>query len=74
MDNGAYEAYRAQNPVVNTPVSTYDYLLSTYDYLRFFVHEITLAETILIIVALGLSAFALASLFKKRRRTPEDET
>lgn len=24
MDNGAYEKYRQENPVVNTPLSTYE--------------------------------------------------
>ena len=37
MDNGAYEKYRAENPVVNTP-------LSTYDYVELFVHEMTYTE------------------------------
>ena len=59
MDNGAYEKYKQENPDVYTP-------LSTYDYVDQFVHQLTIAELIVCIVALLLAVFALYKMFAKR--------
>ena len=65
MDNGAYEKYRAENPVVNTP-------LSTYDYLEFFVHEMTYTEIAICGIAVVLAVYALFKL-ATRKKPPSDE-
>ena len=65
MDNGAYEKYRAENPVVNTP-------LSTYDYLELFVHEMTYTEIAICVVAAALAVYALVKL-ATRKKPPSDE-
>jgi hypothetical protein len=66
MDNGAYEKYRAENPVVNIP-------LSTYDYLELFVHEMTYTELAICGVALVLAVYALYKLATGRKKPPTDE-
>jgi hypothetical protein len=65
MDNGAYEKYRAENPVVNTP-------LSTYDYLELFVHEMTYTEIAICVVAAALAVYALFKM-ATRKKPPSDE-
>jgi hypothetical protein len=60
MDNGAYGKYRQENPDVYTP-------LSTYDYLDQFVHQLTLTELVVCVVAAILAVFALYKLFVKRK-------
>ena len=65
MDNGAYEKYRAENPVVNTP-------LSTYDYLELFVHEMTYTEIAICVVAAALAVYALVKM-ATRKKPPSDE-
>jgi hypothetical protein len=65
MDNGAYEKYRAENPVVNTP-------LSTYDYLELFVHEMTYTEIAICVVAAALAVYALFKL-ATRKKPPSNE-
>ena len=51
MDNGAYEKYRQEHPVVNT-------LLSTYDHITMFPEHLTNEEIFLIVVLplIGLCA------------------
>ena len=66
MDNGAYEKYRADNPVVNTP-------LSTYDYLELFVHDMTYTELAICGAALVLAVYALYKLATGRKKPPADE-
>ncbi len=52
MDNGAYAKYKQENPDVNTP-------LSTYDYVDQFVHQLTNAELVVCVVAVVLALFAI---------------
>jgi hypothetical protein len=66
MDNGAYEKYRAENPVVNTP-------LSTYDYVELFVHEMTYTELAICGVAVVLAVYAIYKLATRGKRPPADE-
>ena len=66
MDNGAYEKYRAENPVVNTP-------LSTYDYLDHFVHELTNEELVVCVVAVVLALFAMYKLIAKKKNDDSQE-
>jgi hypothetical protein len=66
MDNGAYDKYRAENPVVNTP-------LSTYDYLELFVHEMSYTELAICGVALALAVYALFKLATRGKKPPTDE-
>ena len=42
MDNGAYEKYRQEHPVVNT-------LLSTYDHITMFPEQLTNEEIVLLV-------------------------
>ena len=58
MDNGAYQKYKQENPDVNTP-------LSTYDYLDNYVHTLTNAEIVICAVAVLLTAFALYKVLEK---------
>ena len=66
MDNGAYEKFRAENPVVNTP-------LSTYDYLELFVHEMTYTEIAICGVAVVLAVYALYKLATGRKKPPAND-
>ena len=66
MDNGAYEKYRAENPVVNTP-------LSTYDYLELFVHEMTYTELAICGIAGALAVYALFKLATRKKPPHSDE-
>ena len=68
MDNGAYEKYRQENPVVNTP-------LSTYEDVQIFVDHLTPVEQLVGGVALVLAVYAIVKVIGKLRnkRQPEDE-
>ena len=60
MDNGAYQKYKQENPDVNTP-------LSTYDYLDEFVHTLTNAELVVCVAAIVLALIAVYKIFAKRK-------
>jgi hypothetical protein len=60
MDNGAYEKYKLENPDVYTP-------LSTYDYLNHVVHQMTIAELIICVIAAVLAVFAVYKIFTKQK-------
>ena len=60
MDNGAYAKYKQENPDVYTP-------LSTYDYVDQFVHQLTNAELVVVVVVAVLAVFALVKLFTKNK-------
>jgi len=60
MDNGAYQKYKQENPDVNTP-------LSTYDYLDQFVHTLTNAELVVCVVAIVLALIAIYKIFAKSK-------
>ena len=60
MDNGAYQKYKQENPDVNTP-------LSTYDYLDEFVHTLTNAELVVCVVAVVLALIAIFKIFSKSK-------
>jgi hypothetical protein len=68
MDNGAYEKYRQENPVVNTP-------LSTYEDVQIFVDHLTPVEQAVCAVAVVLAVYAVIKVIGKLRnkRQPEDE-
>jgi hypothetical protein len=66
MDNGAYEKFRSENPVVNTP-------LSTYDYLDKFVHQLTNAELVVCVTAAVLALFAIYKIFAKSKKTDSND-
>jgi hypothetical protein len=64
MDNGAYEKYRQEHPVVNT-------LLSTYDHITMFPEQLTNEEIVLIVALPLIAVYALGRLihthfFKKK--------
>ena len=60
MDHRAYEKYQQENPDVYTP-------LSTYDYVDRFVHELTVTELAVCVVAIVLAVVAIYKLFAKRK-------
>ena len=66
MDNGAYQKYKQENPDVYTP-------LSTYDYLEWFVHEMTLTELVVCGLAAVLVVYALYKLFIQRKNKHTDD-
>lgn len=66
MDNGAYEKYKQENPDVYTP-------LSTYDYLDQFVHQLTVTEWVVCVVAGLLAVFALYKIFIQRKDKPSED-
>ncbi len=66
MDNGAYQKYKQENPDVYTP-------LSTYDYLEWFVQEMTLAEVVVCGLAAVLAVYALYKIFLKRKNKNTDD-
>ncbi len=68
MDNGAYEKYRQENPVVNTP-------LSTYEHIQIFVDHLTPVEQAVCAVAVVLAIYAVVKLIAKLRnkQKPDDE-
>jgi len=64
MDNGAYEKYRQEHPVVQT-------LLSTYDHITMFPEQLTNEEIVLIVVFPLIALYAVGRLiythfFKKK--------
>jgi len=61
MDNGAYEKYRQENPVVNT-------LLTTYEHLTLFPEKLTNEEIVLIATFVLLAVYAVVKLIKKLRK------
>ena len=61
MDNGAYEKYRQENPVVNT-------LLTTYEHLTLFPEKLTIEEIVLIATFVLLAVYAVVKLIKKLRK------
>lgn len=68
MDNGAYQKYKQENPDVYTP-------LTTYEYLDWFVHEMTVTELVVSGLAVLLALYALYRLFFKRKtKDPEDHS
>ena len=60
MDNGAYEKYRQENPVVNTP-------LSTYENVQIFVDHLTPVEQAVCGVAVVLAIYAVFKVIGKLR-------
>jgi hypothetical protein len=60
MDNGAYEKYRQENPVVNTP-------LSTYEDVQIFVDHLTPVEQVVCGVAVVLAVYAVVKIIGKLR-------
>ncbi len=66
MDNGAYEKYRQENPVVNTP-------LSTYEDVQIFVDHLTPVEQTVCAVALVLAVYAIIKMIGKLRSKPQPE-
>ena len=68
MDNGAYEKYRQENPVVQT-------LLSTYDHITMFPEQLTNEEIVLLVTLPLIAIYAVGKLIythfiKKERMTP----
>ena len=61
MDNGAYEKYRQENPVVNT-------LLTTYEHLTLFPEKLTNTEISLLAIFALLALYALVKLVKKLKK------
>ncbi len=61
MDNGAYEKYRQENPVVNT-------LLTTYEHLTLFPEKLTNEEIVLMATFVLLAVYAVVKLIKKLRK------
>ena len=64
MDNGAYEKYRLENPVVQT-------LLSTYDHITIFPEQLTNEEIVLLVTLPLIAIYAVGKLiythfFKKK--------
>ena len=64
MDNGAYDKYRQEHPVINT-------ILSTYDHITMFPEQLTNEEIVLIVVLPLIAVYALGRLihthfFKKK--------
>jgi membrane protein DedA with SNARE-associated domain len=66
MDNHAYEKYKQENPDVYTP-------LSTYEYIDQFVHQLTVAETIVCVVAVVLAVFAIYKIVVKRKDKNQED-
>lgn len=61
MDNGAYEKYRQENPVVNT-------LLTTYEHLTMFPEKLTITEIFVVAIFLLLAIYAVVRLIKKLKK------
>ena len=64
MDNGAYEKYKQEHPVVNT-------LLSTYDHITMFPEQLSNQEIVLLAALPLIAAYAVGKLiytyfFKKK--------
>ena len=67
MDNGAYQKYKKENPDVYTP-------LSTYDYLEWFVQEMTTTELVVSGLDVVLGVYAIYKLFFKRKDKKHEDT
>ena len=64
MDNGAYEKYRQENPVVNT-------FVTTYEHITMFPEQLTKEEIILLVIFSLITLYAVVTLiyrtfFKKK--------
>ena len=64
MDNGAYEKYRQENPVVNT-------FVTTYEHITMFPEQLTKVEIIVLVTFSSIALYAVVTLiyqifFKKR--------
>jgi hypothetical protein len=64
MDNGAYEKYRQENPVVNT-------FITTYEHITMFPEQLTKEEIIVLATFSLIALYAVVTLiyrnfFKKR--------
>ena len=55
MDNGAYEKYRRENPIVNT-------LTTTYEHITMFPEQLTTVEIILLITLPLIALYAVVRL------------
>ena len=55
MDNGAYEKYKQDHPVVNT-------FLSTYDHITMFPEHLTNEEIVLLVVFPLIALYAVGKL------------
>ena len=55
MDNGAYEKYRQEHPVVNT-------FLSTYDHFTMFPEHLTNTEIVLLVTLPLIGLYAVGKL------------
>ena len=58
MDNGAYDKYRQEHPVINT-------LLSTYDHITMFPEHWTNQEIVLLITLPLIALYAVGKLMYK---------
>jgi hypothetical protein len=55
MDNGAYEKYRAENPVINT-------FITTYEHVTMFPEQLTNEEIVLLVTLPLLGLYAVIKL------------
>ena len=55
MDNGAYEKYRQENPVVNT-------FISTYEHVTMFPDQLTNEEIVLLVTLPSIAVYAVVKL------------
>ena len=55
MDNGAYEKYRQENPVVNT-------FITTYEHVTMFPEQLTNEEIVLLVTFPLIALFAVGKL------------
>ncbi len=55
MDNGAYEKYRQENPVVNT-------FITTYEHITVFPEQLTNEEIVLLVTFPLLALYAVGKL------------
>lgn len=65
MDNGAYEKYRQENPIVNT-------FLTTYEHITLYPEQLTNEEIVLLVTLPTLALYAVVKLiyvhfFKKKK-------
>jgi hypothetical protein len=58
MDNGAYAAYRAENPSTNI-------FITTYEKVAFFPEELKAEELIILVFFISISIYALFQICKK---------
>jgi hypothetical protein len=55
MDNGAYDKYRQEHPVINT-------ILSTYDHITMFPEQLTNEEIVLLVTLPLIALYAVGKL------------